>query len=1341
MPDMDTKNLEMTLPNHNDEVESPFNQTESVLTPSQDLVEQLDLLVNACTTSGLDRQAMEFVLDRIVTRMELQGTAPHNEPSPALAALTRLGDFFETLFESSQEPWYINQAIKCHTTALSFLPDDDPEKYERIYDLGILHLSQFERLGDLEMVNAAINYLKQVASLTADDHPNASRRLNTLGVSYSHRFERFGKPQDINEAIDMHNRAVVLARGTSAALSPLNNLAGAYMTRYQALGDAKDLDPSIDYLNQAIRLAPENYPHLADCLGNLGSSYLLRFKRLQRPEDLHEASLHLNRALSLLSSGDWRLPQLLCALGTLYADQFEYTRRHEDLMKSLEYNARAVSLMPNNHPRRCEMLANLGNAYKHRFRTTGDVVDINQAISYQTEANLGTSVDNPGMPRQLAILGVSYLARFDRLANIDDVNQAIDYLSQAIELTPKCHSELPNRIYTLGRAYCARFNHSGQLPDLGLSIEWLIHAVTEAHTEDPNKPSFLNQVGVVYLTRFRHGGDPQDICKAIEYFEQAISLTSKDYALGYHRVHNLGNAYSARFEHYGDIGDIDKSIQFLNQALLSIPQGDLDMPVALNNLGKSHFICFERLNEGEDNDRAIILLTQAINLTPEDSPDQPGQISNLGASYLARFQRLGNQEDVNKAIELLTQGSLLLHRDHPDLPCILDHLGVSYRTRFSHTGNMHDIDQSLIHLKRALLLTPDDHRNKPSLFNSLCTAHLIRFKEFGNSEDSDQSINCIAQAISTTPDSHPDLAGFLLNCGQVHFSRFKKLNDYQSLQNSVSYFQKSAEFQEGYPRFKFDAARIWARTASSYSISDPLKAYNKAMEIVPQLVWLGSTINQRYEDVKMIGDLATEAAAAAIQAGRYTLALEWLEQGRSIVWNQILQLRTPLDELRSVDPLLADKIASVANKLHSPSSQLSIARSSYTRNLEQAAQEHRQTALEYEKLLSSARALPGFADFLRPKKAAELVDAPHSGPVVIVNTHESRCDALILLPKKSDVLHLPLSGLSYARVLGMRVYLERSLRFHNVRERELSRHILLENQSEEEDDDFRNMLEALWIDLVKPVLAILNYLGKPATSRLPHITWCTTGALTFLPLHAAGLYSQPHERTFEFVISSYTPTISALIASFDRTLVENKQSGILTVGQEQTPGQSPLPGTVQELLHIQKRVVAFTRYTQLDGYHGTASAVLAGMESHSWVHLACHGSQQVIDPTESGFFLHDDILSLAKISQRSFTNKGLAFLSACQTAKGDSTRPDEAVHLACGMLMAGYPSVIATMWSIIDDDAPLVADSVYGVMMEDGRMDCKRAAEALHIATTRLREKVGEMAFVNWVPYIHVGVA
>jgi len=108
--------------------------------------------------------------------------------------------------------------------------------------------------------------------------------------------------------------------------------------------------------------------------------------------------------------------------------------------------------------------------------------------------------------------------------------------------------------------------------------------------------------------------------------------------------------------------------------------------------------------------------------------------------------------------------------------------------------------------------------------------------------------------------------------------------------------------------------------------------------------------------------------------------------------------------------------------------------------------------------------------------------------------------------------------------------------------------------------------------------------------------------------------------------------------------------------------------------------------------------------------------------------------------KQSFSHTELAFLSACQTAKGDKNVPEEAVHLAAGMLRAGYGSIVATMWSIGDDDGPIVAEKFYTYLTVEASGYSTRAAYALHDAVAHLRDARGERNFVSWVPFIHVGV-
>lgn len=165
--------------------------------------------------------------------------------------------------------------------------------------------------------------------------------------------------------------------------------------------------------------------------------------------------------------------------------------------------------------------------------------------------------------------------------------------------------------------------------------------------------------------------------------------------------------------------------------------------------------------------------------------------------------------------------------------------------------------------------------------------------------------------------------------------------------------------------------------------------------------------------------------------------------------------------------------------------------------------------------------------------------------------------------------------------------------------------------------------------------------------------------------------------------------MSALLASTSEH--SDHHSGVLAIAREHTKGMNHLPCTRQELDPLEEHARA-TRCLQLEE---TVDEVLNAVDQYSWIHLACHASQHAQNPTQSAFHLHDGDLTLSTITRRSFKTKDLVFLSTCQMAAGSKELPDEVLHLAAEMLMAGYPSVIATMWAIQDENALKVAGNVY----------------------------------------------
>ena len=123
---------------------------------------------------------------------------------------------------------------------------------------------------------------------------------------------------------------------------------------------------------------------------------------------------------------------------------------------------------------------------------------------------------------------------------------------------------------------------------------------------------------------------------------------------------------------------------------------------------------------------------------------------------------------------------------------------------------------------------------------------------------------------------------------------------------------------------------------------------------------------------------------------------------------------------------------------------------------------------------------------------------------------------------------------------------------------------------------------------------------------------------------------------------------------------------------------------------------------------------------------------------KSSFAFHDGQLELGEIVSKRLSNARFAFLSACHAASGLKDLPGETMDLAAGLQFAGFPTVIATMRSICDDDAPTVAEHTYKYLFRNGlaALDLSEVAMALNLAILHLRED-HSVTIDRWAPFIH----
>jgi CHAT domain-containing protein len=268
---------------------------------------------------------------------------------------------------------------------------------------------------------------------------------------------------------------------------------------------------------------------------------------------------------------------------------------------------------------------------------------------------------------------------------------------------------------------------------------------------------------------------------------------------------------------------------------------------------------------------------------------------------------------------------------------------------------------------------------------------------------------------------------------------------------------------------------------------------------------------------------------------------------------------------------------------------------------------------------------------------------------------------------------------------------------------------------------------------------VLDHLGIPGSNRsaeLSRLWWCPAGDLVLLPLHAAGRQDGTGRSVPDLVVSSYTPTLRALLQARTRPAVTRAEARMLVVGMPHTPGAGSLPQALREIELLASRFPQNTLL--LIGEDATRASVLDAMAHSSLAHFACHGTTELTDPSTSSLMLTDGPLTVADVLNQRFGTSELAFLSACRTAaSGGAYISDEPVHLASALQLAGYRHVIGTLWPVRDTVAAWTAGRFYAALSQYGK-DNRHIAHALNDAVQQLRHQYPDQPEL-WAAYVHIG--
>ncbi|KAJ6526886.1 tetratricopeptide repeat-containing protein [Mycena vulgaris] len=1254
------------------------------------------------------------------------------------------------LFQMSHDILNLDVAVRKLEEAESLLSWGHKAQAEVLNDLGTCLLSRYKYRGTKTDLEISIEVLRESVAVLDPFDPECGLFPSNLAIALECQFGQQGNPKIINEAIKLHREVLEIwaAPHPNRSMS-LNNLASALHTRFKQQGNLKDVAEAIELYREALKICAPPHPDHSSSLNNLGTAILTQFKQQGDLKDLHEAIELFREALVICASSHPNHGISLNNLASALRSQFEQQGDSKDIAEAIQLHRKALEICYASHSDRSTFLDNLGIAVLTQFKQEGDPRDLDEAIELHGEALHIHTAPHPRRSSSLNYLAVAIQIRFQQRGDPKDIDEAIQLHREALEMHATPHPDRSTSLDNLAVVIQIRFQQQGDPKDIDEAIELHREALDICASPNPSRGIFLNNLARAVQIRFKQQGDPKDIDEAIGLYRKALEIYPVSHLNWSSSVDNLAAAIQARFEQEGNPKDIDDCIKLHREALNACAAPHPDHSRSLNNLANALYIRYQHYGDRQDIDEAIFHHREALDICASPHPDHSISLNNLANALHIRSELQGHSKDIEEAIKL--------HREALDISpaCSLEHssflnnLANALQTRFQMHGDLKDVNEAIGLQREALDIQTAPHPGRSASLSNLADKIRIRFQHQNNPKDIDECIELYSEALKLCPEPHQNHGLIKRIGGQILHSAYLYKPNQKTLDDAISALQEASTYMSSSPVSRFDSSNEWAEIATMHNHSSSLAAYRTNINLLPQLAALHLELKSRQNMLtsSKITSLASASAACAISLSENNIAVEFLEASRSIFWAQALLLQTPLNDLAEADPQLAMKMRELSQKLEQASFR-DTCRNFLTDTqhqvmaIETEAARCRKLNEDWEETIKTVQTLPGFDDFMCPKSMASLRQAALMGPIVILLASKSSFSALIITSSE-DIKYVQLPNIDL-RALELYADLPRALttlnpdvmnelkassssdrladqtdletRLYGAREGQL-------NMSS--DDIFKRYLADIWTTIVKPVFDVLK-------------------------LKAAGIYDeQGTDCVPDYIVSSYTPTLATLLDPPTHATASFMMTAVI---ESKAPDCLPLPGTTVELASIVNRVPK-QWLTSLQS--PTRNEVVQSLQVSLIVHFACHGIQDSKNPLDSGFMLSDGRLKVSQImhrpdngnTKRSRKAMSLAFLSACETAKGDSSTPDEAMHLASTLLFVGFRGVVGTMWTMNDEDGPKIADTFYEYLFRDCGSnsvpsvvpDLTQAAEALHLAVAKLRKEPG-MTFKRWVPFVHYGI-
>ncbi|KAG2362851.1 CHAT domain-containing protein [Suillus spraguei] len=952
------------------------------------------------------------------------------------------------------------------------------------------------------------------------------------------------------------------------------------------------------------------------------------------------------------------------------------------------------------HPDRAGALTNLAWARLQGY-IQDDFQDIDSVISLFREALTLRPEGHPNHPLSIYHLVQALIWRFSKENITTYIHEAAHLCCKLLPLCPegthlRSIAAGANGVdYVIGE--CNELSVEGS--DEGIHIRRVVLELCPLG--NIHRPRALDKLGSVLRSRFNQRGSTDDLDESIQCRREAVSLCSEGDSGRDDYLNNLALSLWNRFNHQGNHHDLNEAISLYEESLRPRPVGHKYRDFPLDNLGLALSTRFKQRGGVDDINRSISLQREALRLRPPGNPYRDNTLNNLALALTDRYDKLDVSEDLNEAINLYRDSLQLRQHGHP----------------LRHT----------------------------TLFN-LSSALSARFTKTQKNEDVEEAIRLCQESLEALPSLHPHRYFSYMCLQEAYLSRYTVQRKSADLSLAVENFRLASRHPtQGFPERIIEAYN-WTVAGEKHGHGSALEAYSTFFELLDaHLATRSSAISRREAATafRYAQSLPMNAASCAIRRNHPPHAVELVEQGRGQQWSLASRLRTPLEDLTSASPELAQKLSRINKRLSDAQGSTGSADRTAA---DRAAMQYRRLQEEWGAVVAKIRDLKGFSRFLLPPSYEDLQSAARHGPVIIFIASQYSCGAIIV-PTSGEPHNVPLPSITLTELKNLKDRFARAIRDASTLGPKVPR------------NDLIVLLRTVWDEIMLPIVKALEHVLN--LKRHSRIWLCPTADFTSIPLHAAHPFltkpdgSGKEPCLEDLYICSYAPTLSALVRS-RQMMKKRAPPSFVAIGQGQPrAGESKellavdneielvrkiVPATVNRITisgDVQQLVPVTVNRTTISGDAATRAGALQALEENNWVHLACHGKQDHEQPYNSHFVMKDEPITLLDIMEKDIPHAEFAFLSACHTAVGDKETPDEVIHLAAGLQFSGFKSVIGTLWEVNDAYVEHVVKAFYENMFKGGVMDCTKAAWALNRATHAVKTKV---PLEQRMVFVHIGV-